>query len=131
MDAAANSNAKSQAQNHLNHKCKMIPVDELRITKTRTQVWQEEAGVLLGRLSQKTEGRANQPNSNDDLNEKAQSSVAICVHHEQRSGENQRAELADKEPCLRRIRTCSLGNVIDSARAEVRPRYGLEKGERD
>src|SRR5712692_11945285 len=109
----------------------MIPVDELRITETWPQIWQEEAGAFLGRLSQKSEGSTNQPGSNDDLHEKTQAFVALCVHDEQQTGEQQRAELTDKKPRLRCIRTYSLSNVIDSGRAVVRPRDGLKKGERD
>ena len=109
----------------------MIPVNELRITETWPQIWQKEAGVFLGRLSQKSEGGTNQPNSNDDLHEKTQALFALCVHDEQHTGEHQRAELADKEPRLRHIGTDSPGNIIDSSRAVVRPRDGLKKSERD
>ena len=49
----------------------MIRVNELGVTETGTQIRQNEADVLLGRLTKKTEAGAHHPNGNDQLDQKS------------------------------------------------------------
>ena len=49
----------------------MIRVNELGVTETGTQIRQNEADILLGRLTKKTETGAGRPDGNDQLGQKS------------------------------------------------------------
>src|SRR5258708_40199319 len=99
----------------------MIRVNELGVTKTGTQIRQNEAQVILGRLTKKTETGADRPDGNDQLDKKPQPFPAICMCYKQCACENQRPKLADKAPRLKRIRTDGSRDIVDSSNGLVRP----------